>query len=73
MKIRVTFDIDDTERIAISVLNTGEFKPAPRADLEAFIEEVVFNSLAKVRLRFDKAATLFRGEAAILNTEEANQ
>lgn len=48
MKVRVTFEISDTDRIAISVAQDKGFVPATRADIEAFLTGVVTNRLDAV-------------------------
>ena len=68
MKVRVTFDINDTDRIAISVLAGNGFTPAPRDHIEAYLSGVVNTDLRKLRERFDVATQQIIGE---LDTEEA--
>ena len=48
MKVRVTFEVSDTDRIAISVAQDKGFVPASREDIEGFITGVVTNRLDAV-------------------------
>lgn len=73
MKVRVTFDIDDTDRIAISVFKGNGFKPAPRTDIEKFLQDVIDRRMGLLRRMFDSATQeMFEGMDAE-NTEAVNQ
>ncbi len=41
MKVSVTFEFDDNQRLAIGVKETGLFVPATRIEARSFITEVV--------------------------------
>jgi hypothetical protein len=55
MKVRVTFEITDTDRIAISVAQGKGFTPAPREDIEAYVTGVVTNRLDQIGEAFTEA------------------
>lgn len=51
MKVRVTFDVTDQQRLGIGAATSGQFRPATREEIDAFIEVVVtdrLNDLAAV-------------------------
>lgn len=72
MKVRVTFDVTDTDRIAIGVLIDGKFAPASHETTEAYLAGVVHQRLARLRAQFD-LATQSIIDGMEQNTEEANQ
>lgn len=73
MKVRVTFDIDDTTRIAINVAQGNGFKPAPREAIETFLRDATNRKVDLLRRMF-AAATLELTEGLdIENTEAVNQ
>ena len=41
MKVQVTFEFDDNQRLAIGVRETGAFVPASRTEARSFITEIV--------------------------------
>lgn len=55
MKVRVTFDIDDTDRVAISVASGTGFRPANRMQMEDFIRNAVNDKMAVLSNKFHLA------------------
>lgn len=55
MKVRVTFEIDDTDRIAISVASGTGFRPASRVQMEGFINNAVAEKMDVLSSRFKLA------------------
>ena len=41
MKVQVTFEFDDNQRLAIGVKETGMFVPASRTEARSFVTEIV--------------------------------
>jgi hypothetical protein len=52
MKVRVTFVIDDTDRVAISVASGTGFRPASRVQMEGFINNAVKEKMDALSHRF---------------------
>lgn len=55
MKVRVTYEIDDTDRIAISVAQGLGFKPASRESIMDYLASVTFADLTMLRRKFELA------------------
>jgi hypothetical protein len=79
MKIRVTFEVDDTDRIAISLLKNGTFKSAPRETIEEWLKDTVDVRLSRLRRQFEiatqdmfEALDVYVNDVE-MNTEEENQ
>jgi hypothetical protein len=49
MKVRVTHEITDDERLGIGAIQTAKLQPATREQIEDYITEVVDTALAPVR------------------------
>jgi len=41
VKIRVTFELTDTERVVIGAIKGGQLQPATREQVEAYAREIV--------------------------------
>ena len=54
MKIRITFDISDKDRLLFGAKIHGKLTPASREEIEAVIHESVENGLVHNREVFDK-------------------
>lgn len=65
MKVRVTFEVTDTDRIAISVAQGNGFKPAAREDIVDFLENGAEHRLSELRDRFQLATEEIMGEVAL--------
>ena len=55
MKVRITFDITDTQRVAISASKGDGFIPADRASLEAFLTDTVTTKLNRIEDAYTEA------------------
>lgn len=64
MKVRVTFDIDDTDRVAISVASGTGFRPASRVQMEGFINNAVREKMDVLSSRFKLATEQLAEEVA---------
>lgn len=76
MKIRVTYEVDDVQRVAISVHKGDGFKPANRETIEEFLRDAGENRLAKLDVQFRRAfqeiiESTYTSED--VNTEAENQ
>ena len=69
MKVRVTFDIDDTDRVAISVASGTGFRPANRMQMEDFIRNAVHDKMDVLSSRFKLATEQLADVDAFLHTE----
>lgn len=72
MKVRVTFELSDLDRVAINVLAGEGFVPAPRERIEKYLMATVVTRLSRLRKQFD-VATQEIMEGMDVNTEEENQ
>jgi hypothetical protein len=70
MKVRVTFDIDDTDRIAISVAAGTGFANANRGQMEDFIRNAVNDKMEGLNRRFKLATDQILAADTIGETDE---
>lgn len=55
MKVRITFDVTDDQRIAISASQGEGFKPASRDEIVELIDTIVFDRLENLGATYRKA------------------
>lgn len=70
MKVRITFDITDDERVAISVAQGNGFKEAPRDDIERWITATVSHRRQVLNDRFAIATREMRLDLVEVDEEE---
>ena len=72
MKVRVTFDVTDTDRLILgAVQEDGTFQPAPREAIVSFIEDLYTARMAEAREVYEAKAESIRAsirEALALDT-----
>ncbi len=55
MKVRITFDVSDDERVAISASQGEGFKPASREEIVEFVDGIVYNRLRTLGATYREA------------------
>lgn len=65
MKVRVTFDISNNQRLGLNLLMNGKLEPANREDMEAWLHDTVDVQLTDIESKFDDAFTELKERLAL--------
>ena len=65
MKVAVTYELSDTQRVAVGAITRGVLEPASRAEIRDYAQRIVENELATITNKLEDAQQRLVGELGL--------